>query len=128
MRTILPSPYQSVLLYGLLLLWLGNATLASAQQDGETQRFTPPPPATGVYGPNDQLPSYDELPLEIRRELNRPQLSIHYYHQDPEQRYAMINGFRGREGLPIGQELWIQEIRPDGVVMRVQDQFFLIKP
>lgn len=78
--------------------------------------------------PEGELPGYDELPLDIRREHDRPHLELHYYDPDPDKRFAMINGFRGSEGLPIGRELWIHEIRPDGVVVRVQDRFFFIRP
>lgn len=112
-----------ILIVGCLL-----ASISTAQSGDSDQRFIPPPMPQDIVVPaDDELQSYDQLPLEIRRELNRPQLSILSYSDIPDERYAMVNGFRGYEGLPVGRELWIHTIRPDGVVMRVQDQFFLLK-
>ncbi len=106
-----------------------SALIAQESSNEADFSFIAPPLPQGVSIPAyDQLQSYDELSVDIRREVIRPQLSIHFYSDDPEKRYALINGFRGREGLPVGRELWIHEILPDGVVMRIQNQFFLIKP
>ena len=101
-----------------------------SQNQADQPRYIPPPPAAEPAQPpaDAELMHYDDLPLSIRREFNRPVLSVHVYNTDPDKRYAMVNGFRGREGLPVGQELWIHEIRPDGVLMKIQDQFFLLEP
>lgn len=121
---------QSVFAGLLMVLCLLLCTISLAQNETEQPRFIPPPPQQAQPEPPDDqhLMRYDDLPLAIRKEFDRPKLSIHFYDDDPEKRYALINGFRGREGLPIGQELWIYRIRPDGVMMRIQDQFFLLEP
>ncbi len=105
-----------------------SAACAQESVEDPNFSFTPPPLPQGMTVPAyDELPSFDELSVELRREIGRPQLNILSYTEDPATRYALINGFRGREGLPIGRELWIHEILPDGVVLRIQNQFFLIK-
>lgn len=71
--------------------------------------------------------TYDELPVSIRREHPRPRVSIHYYTEEASERYVYINGFSAREGLPIGRELWVHEIRPEGVVLKVQNYYILVK-
>lgn len=96
-----------------------------AQEQASSARSVPPDRTISV--PGGELPTYDELPEGLRREHDRPDLEIHSYDPDPAKRFVMINGFRGREGMPIGRELWVHEIRPDGVVMRVQDRFFFIE-
>lgn len=115
---------------GLMIsLLICSVAITQESSNDANFSFTPPPLPQGVNIPSyDQLQSYDDLPVDIRREVIRPQISVHFYSDDPDKRYALINGFRGREGLPIGRELWIHEILPDGVVLRIQNQFFLIKP
>jgi len=87
-----------------------------------------PPPRTYQQPPPDteHLPLYDDLPVALRQTYPRPQLNIHYYNEAPEKRYVLINGFRAHEGLPIGQELWVYQILPDGVILQVQDRYFLV--
>jgi hypothetical protein len=121
---------ESPRLYALpLMLVCVLAAVALAQDSDAQQNFTPLPPPRELPVPDDtDLPSYDELPLAIRREINRPALSVLFYADIPEDRYALINGFHGHEGLPIGRELWIHEIRKDGVILRIQDRYFLLKP
>lgn len=118
----------------LLVLMYSDNTIAQDGQDHDEPdhdyagEYIPLPPAKKVASPQADLPSYDELPLQLRQQYDRPELATLYYHAIPEQRYALVNGFHGREGLPVGRELWIHEIRKDGVVMRIQDRYFLLKP
>lgn len=112
-----------------LLLFCAVSANAYAQAEMPQPRFIPPPPARElVVPPIDQLSSYDELSLSIRQQVPRPDIQLHSYHKDPGQRYVLVNGFRGREGLPVGQELWIHEITPDGVIFRIQDEFIFLRP
>ncbi|GAB4186708.1 MAG: hypothetical protein Tsb002_11410 [Wenzhouxiangellaceae bacterium] len=94
-------------------------------QEKNPPAYVPPPPAREVVAPAiDDLPQYDQLEVHQRQALQRPRLSIHYYHTDAAERYIYINGASAREGAPIGQELWVHEITPDGVVLRYEDTFF----
>lgn len=115
--------------FHLYLLLLLVAINAHAQNETTQPRFIPPPPARElVVPPVDELSSYDELPLSIRQQVPRPEIQLHSYHKDADKRYALINGFRGREGLPIGQELWVHQITPEGVILRIQDEFIFLRP
>lgn len=72
------------------------------------------------------LPTYDELSSQIRSELPRPKISLHYYAQDSDDRFAIINDFRAYEGLPIGRELWIYQIVEQGVVLKYEAGYFIV--
>ena len=50
------------------------------------------------------------------------QVSMHVYSVEPRQRTVIINGFRVREGQPLGQDLALLEIVPDGVVVAFQQK------
>lgn len=125
------APAPRVVAWVAALAGVVASQIAPGGNQSDTERGSERPPPVGEAAaappPSEQLPTYDELPSELRRQVPRPKMSVHRYAEDPKERYALINGFHGREGLPIGRELWIYEIRPKGVVLRIQDRFFFLE-
>lgn len=81
------------------------------------QALLPPLPA--------DIPAWESLPSETRQELAAFRIEVHRWHADPNQRFVMVGGRRVDEGGVLGQELWLREIRPDGVVVQYRKLFFL---
>lgn len=80
------------------------------------QALLPPLPA--------EIPHWDTLPAEMRAALADLRIEMHRWHADPAQRFVMMAGRRIEEGGVIGQELWLREVRPDGVVLQYRDLIF----
>lgn len=74
----------------------------------------------------DDVPTYHELPFAVRRDIPALALTLHMYSDDPERRFAIINGVRVRDGQPIEGGVDVREIRPNGVVIRFKDTDFLL--
>jgi hypothetical protein len=80
------------------------------------QAMLPPLPA--------EIPHWDTLPAETRAALADLRIEMHRWHADPAQRFVMVGGRRVDEGGVMGQELWLREVRPDGVVLQFRDLIF----
>jgi hypothetical protein len=80
------------------------------------QALLPPLPA--------EIPHWDTLPAGTRAALADLRIEMHRWHADPAQRFVMMTGRRIEEGGVIGQELWLREVRPDGVVLQYRDLIF----
>ena len=50
---------------------------------------------------------------------------MHRWHADPAERFVLIGGRRVNEGDVAGQQLWLREIRRDGLVLQFGDVFFV---
>ncbi|MBP8926684.1 MAG: general secretion pathway protein GspB [Pseudomonadales bacterium] len=57
-----------------------------------------------------------------QRFLQELKVSLHIYSSEPLQRTVIINGFRVREGQPLGQDLSLVEITADGIIVDFQNQ------
>ncbi len=57
-----------------------------------------------------------------QRFLHELKVSLHVYSSEPLQRTVIINGFRVREGQPLGQDLSLVEITADGIIVDFQNQ------
>ena len=68
----------------------------------------------------------EQLPLPILRDLPELLVSIHAYNPNPERRFIRLNRTKYREGERISEELWLQEITPDGATFRFRDTVFAI--
>ena len=87
----------------------------------------PPPAQQNV--PAKQTPSasaqpYSELPFSVRKALPELRLSMHVYMADPAQRFVVLNDSRIGEGDKTNDDVYVREIRPDGVVLEFQSQRF----
>lgn len=120
--------HTSLIKISILLLSCCLLTTAVAEEEPPVRYIPPPPPADAPkYDPNNLL-TFPELPLALQRELPEMNLELLLYNQNPEERRVRISGQSGHEGLPIGREVWIHEIRKDGVVIRYWEGFFLLEP
>lgn len=72
----------------------------------------------------EQIPARDALPEALRAELPAITLETHRWHAEPTQRFVILHGRRIEEGGVAGRDLWLREIRPDGVVFQFRDAFF----
>lgn len=73
------------------------------------------------------IPLYYELPYGLRKDLPPLTLSMHVFASDPAQRFIILNDARQTEGDTLtGGELKVHEIRPDGVVLELRGQQFLL--
>ena len=80
-------------------------------------RALPPVPA--------EVPARDALPAALRQQLPPLRIELHRWHADPAERFVRIDGRRIAEGGVAGQELWVRQIRVEGVVLQFRDRFFL---
>ncbi len=98
---------------------------AVATADGSASGVLPAAPAAA---PVERANSAGELlePWQLseaeQRFLHGLTVSMHVYSATPEQRTAIINGFRVREGQSLGQDLDLLEIVPDGIIVGFQDK------
>ena len=101
-------------------LVLGMAAQAPAQDTPEMlaamQSHLPPVPA--------EVPARDALAPELREEIPAFRLEVHRWHADPALRFVMIHERRIEEGGVVDRDLWLREVRPDGVVLQFRDAFF----
>ena len=67
----------------------------------------------------------DALPPALRADVPAFRIEAHRWHQDPSQRFVVIHGRRIAEGDVVDRDLWLREVRVDGVVMQFRDAFFL---
>lgn len=72
-----------------------------------------------------QVPHRDELPAGLRARLPALEVGMHRWHEDPRERFVLISGRRVNEGDVAGQQLWLREIRRDGLVLQFGDDFYL---
>ena len=89
----------------------------------------PPPTETATAKPAASgapvLPSIWELPYSTRKDLPAIELSMHVYSSDPAQRFVVVKGDRHVEGDELGQDLYLREIRQDGLVLEFKGQRFV---
>lgn len=104
-----------------LVLALGASAEAGAQDTPEMlaamrAAMTPLP---------ETIPAWDELPADVRAQVPALEIGMHRWHADPAERFVLIGGRRVNEGDVAGQQLWLREIRRDGLVLQFGDSFFL---
>lgn len=101
------------------------------QTTAPTTAAATPGPATAPAGTTNpalpSLPSLASLPTEQRQSLPPLRLSMHVYDARPEARFVLIDGKRLRRGDDIASGLVLDDIRPDGVVIRYGGQRFLLQ-
>jgi len=76
--------------------------------------------------PEDIYPSIQEVRASGAVTLPDLHLDIHVYSSEPEDRFAFINMSKMREGSRLDEGPVVEEITPDGVVLRHQGLLFLL--
>lgn len=74
-----------------------------------------------------QLQSWYELPQEFRMRLSLPRLDLHVYSEDPQNRFILVNLKKYREGETLESGLLLEEILPEGIVMRYRGERFMVE-
>ncbi len=115
---------------------IAAATAATPAAGGPTAPAEPQPPlddaapaavtAASAVASEPSLPAVPLLDADTRRRLPPLRMSIHVYAEQPEQRFALIDGHRYGEGQHIDDTLEVSEIRRDGVVLTVDGQPYLL--
>jgi len=68
-----------------------------------------------------------ELPQAERARFPELRLSVHYYTENPRDRFVLINGERRTQGAALGQGARLLEIRRRGVIVEFGDYRILIE-
>jgi len=63
------------------------------------------------------VPSYDELPYPLQKEIPKLTISVHIYNADVAARKVRINGQLLYEGEQVDQQTIVEEITPRGVII-----------
>lgn len=86
----------------------------------------PRPPASPPASPaaTGEAPWLSSLPDSFRRALPPLTVNIHVYAADAAQRILYINNQPCQRGQEIGSGVMVEDIVPDGVVLRYQGQRF----
>ena len=106
---------------------VSTAAPGRAPKSASTVGLTPAAPATPSAKPAPVTSSaqpYAELPFGLRKSLPELKLSMHVYAADASQRFVVLNDSRLTEGEKTGDDIFVREIRPDGVVLEFQNQRF----
>ncbi len=69
-----------------------------------------------------RLPTWNELPPDVKRGIPALAISGAVYSNDPASRMLIVNGQLVREGDSLGPELVLEQIRQKSAVVRVRDQ------
>jgi general secretion pathway protein B len=64
------------------------------------------------------------LPKDVRERLPEFIMSAHIYDEVPAKRFVLINGLKTREGEESREEITVEEILPDGAVLRFDGNRF----
>jgi general secretion pathway protein B len=107
-----------------------TATAGRAPKSPSTVGLMPTPsapaaqPAKAAPVSSSSAQPYAELPFGVRKSMPELRLSMHVYAADPSHRFVMLNDSRLTEGEKTSDEIFVREIRPDGVVLEFQNQRF----
>ncbi|MES9903142.1 MAG: general secretion pathway protein GspB [Sedimenticola sp.] len=69
---------------------------------------------------------FSQLPPELKQDMADLKVDVHYYQNEPEQRFVMINQLRYTEGEQLGDGLLLIEIVKEGVVMEYMNRRFIL--
>lgn len=72
----------------------------------------------------EKVPTLDELPPALRAQLPTLRVDMYRWHADAGERFLIVGGRRIAEGGVAGKELWLRQIRADGLVLQFRDTWF----
>ncbi len=102
---------------------------------GLTPEVTVEPPAMPVIAAAEShvsqsgdLPVWPQVPDYILQKLNRGlRLDVHVYSESPEDRFVLVNLKKYREGDQLQEGPLLDAITPDGIVLSLQGDRFLVR-
>jgi general secretion pathway protein B len=100
------------------------AAESRAPKSSATVGLTPAPSKAAPEAAASNAQPYAELAFSVRKSLPELKLSMHVYAADPSHRFVVLNDSRLTEGQKTSDEIFVREIRPDGVVLEFQNQRF----
>lgn len=75
------------------------------------------------------MPSIDDMPYSVRKDLPNMLISMQVYSADATRRFVVVDGERKVEGDTIKDTVALREIRANGVVLEFHGQrFFMPRP
>lgn len=77
------------------------------------------PEKKGKIAPRDL-----RLPKEVRERMPEFIMSAHIYDEEPAKRFVLINGLKTGEGEESREEIAVEEILPDGAILRFDGNRF----
>jgi len=92
---------------------------SEAPQAAPARASTRPPPSDAP------LKTITDLDPGTRKAMPALKLTLHYFHAEPARRFVVLNGNRANEGTLV-DGVRILEIRPDGVVLELNGEPFLL--
>lgn len=87
----------------------------------------PPEPASAMSPPArppEQVPSFEELPFELRRDMPAFRVSMIVAASDPAARFVLVEGQRRREGEELAPGIRVIEIGAGGLLLEFRGQRF----
>lgn len=96
-----------------------------SRADVETASVWPEPVQAGTQVGTEPLSIY-EIPREIRAGLPEFQIIMQVYANEPQNRFALVNGVRILEGNELSSGLVLVEIRKQGLVFSYRDYRFIV--
>ena len=102
----------------------GAASFEEQIADVIEEHEEPEPPPTPTS--KAIIPTIDQLRLDGSLQLAELHLDIHVYSEDPAGRFVFINMVKHREQSRIAEGPIVNEITPDGVILRYQGRNFLL--
>lgn len=94
-----------------------DGTLANAASMERT-------PAAPVVASAQPLPLLSQLPFEAQSSIPPVSLNVHVYSHNPAERFVFLNMQKYREGERSREGVLIEEITPDGAILRYGQQRF----
>jgi general secretion pathway protein B len=70
------------------------------------------------------LPSFRELPAALQKQIPDHAVSVHVYSKHPAQRFVIMQSTRMQEGDSTEEGLILEQIRPNGMVLKFEQQRF----
>lgn len=102
-----------------------EVTAQDRSQAGETQSATVSTATASVGdGPMQSAPLLSELSFDVQSSLPALALNVHVYAQTPKDRFVFLNMQKYKEGERTRDGVLIEEITPEGVVLRYGQQRF----
>jgi general secretion pathway protein B len=98
-------------------------------ESAQDQTAVPPVTVAPLGAPEaapvaDNIPEWDDLPLDFRSGFSMPRMDVHVYDTDPQRRFVLVDLQKYREGEQLPNGAMIEAILPDGIQLSYQGTRF----